>query len=724
MAGPSSQVGVVGFHEPLLAALPHPAWVADLGSGAVLAANRAAELLFGHAAGGLLGRSAVDLLASPEDIAWWAGAAAGELAPLHSDTLLDLAQAGQRQVSRSIAVIGGADAAEAAGKAAGTQVLVTLQDRSAEQHLSQERDALLAELQATLEATADGILVTDAGGRITAFNQRFAELWSLPPDLLQIGESSAVQGWMASCVTDPQGYLSRLQTLRHDPLLQANDPLTLQSGQSFERVTRPLLADGRVQGRVWSFRDLSSGVAAQERIESMALTDALTGLPNRRQLSACVAQAAQGLRRAGSSVALLLIDLDRFRHVNDSLGHENGDRVLLDVAQRIQGCLRHDDVLARVGGDQFAVLVGVAGAPAAEATAQRVLAVVAKPCSVDGATFTLTCSIGIALAPSHGSRIDDLTRHAEAAMRAAKHAGRACWRLHEVRAEGDRRFHMQVDHAMRQALVSNRFRLHYQPLVDLASGEIVGAEALLRWRDPELGEMPPGRFIPVAEESGFIVAIGDWVLSQAVRQAALWHHRGLAVPVAINVSALQFQQPQFVERVASVLAVAGLPASLRELELTESILLHDAAEALQRVHALARLGVRLAIDDFGTGYSSLAYLKRLPVGKLKIDRSFVTGLPTERGDAGIVRAILQMARALGMVVVAEGVETEPQRAFLQEAGCDQFQGFLFAPALDSLSFEARLQAARAGAAATDRVGLLAAVSECAAGAARIRLVSG
>jgi len=249
---------------------------------------------------------------------------------------------------------------------------------------------------------------------------------------------------------------------------------------------------------------------------------------------------------------------------------------------------------------------------------------------------------------------------------------------------------MRLDHAMRQALVSRRFRLHYQPQVALDDGRLVGAEALLRWRDPELGDVPPSRFIPVAEDSGFIVAIGDWVLSQAVRQAALWHQRGQSMPVAVNVSALQFQQPQFVERVASVLAVSGMPAQLLELELTESILVNDADEALRRLQALSALGVRLSIDDFGTGYSSLAYLKRFPIDKLKIDRSFVQGLPGDERDAGIVRAILQMAGALGMKVIAEGVETEAQRAFLQDAGCDSFQGFLFAPALDALSFEQRM----------------------------------
>jgi diguanylate cyclase (GGDEF)-like protein len=473
-------------------------------------------------------------------------------------------------------------------------------------------------------------------------------------------------------------------------LISANDRLVLHSGQMLERVTRPLLRAGRAQGRVWSFRDLSERVAAQERIDALTLHDGLTGLANRRHLSDRVAAAAESVRQGGQGFALLVVDLDRFRHINDNLGQDVGDRVLMDVAQRIQGCLRQDDLLARLSGDQFALLVRPADAAAAEATARRVLNVVAQPSNLDGAQFTLTCSIGVALSPSHGWIVDDLVRHAEAAMRKVKEGGRANFRLHQARAEVDRRSHMRLDHAMRQALVSGRFRLHYQPQVNLVDGRIVGAEALLRWRDPELGEVPPSRFIPVAEDSGFIVALGDWVLSQAVRQAALWMQRGHDVPVAINVSALQFQQAHFVDRVASVLAVSGLPAHLLELELTESILVHDAAEALHRLQALARLGLRLSIDDFGTGYSSLAYLKRFPIGKLKIDRSFVSGLPSDESDAGIVRAVLQMARALGKKVIAEGVETEAQRQFLQLAGCDEFQGFLFAPALDNMSFEQRL----------------------------------
>jgi EAL domain-containing protein (putative c-di-GMP-specific phosphodiesterase class I) len=270
--------------------------------------------------------------------------------------------------------------------------------------------------------------------------------------------------------------------------------------------------------------------------------------------------------------------------------------------------------------------------------------------------------------------------------------------MHQARGEVDRREHIRLDHAMRQALASSRFRLHYQPQFELSSGRLVGAEALLRWRDPQLGEISPARFIPVAEDSGFIIELGDWVLAQAVRQAALWHGRGIAVPIAVNVSALQFQQSHFVDRVSQVLAISGLPADLLELELTESILVHDANDALLRLQALAELGVRLSIDDFGTGYSSLAYLKRFPIGTLKIDRSFVAGLPGDERDVGIVRAVLQMARALGKQVVAEGVETEAQRDFLRSEGCDIAQGWLYAPALDSLSFEHKLLAcSQAGA---------------------------
>ena len=693
----------------LVAGLPDATWIVDAPSRRVVADNAAACKLLGVAAGNLVGRQAESLITTPEDLAFWDEAAAGAVAALQSQATLCTADGRTVHVVRSIRALHDADAA--AGAAPRHYVVVAI-DRSERKRADDEREQVVAELQATLESTADGILVTDLLGRIRAFNRRFAAAWGIPEDLLESRRDEAVHDWMRRSVSDGEGYQRRLQAIQEAPRLSASERLTLRSGRVLERVTRPLWCRGQALGRVYSFRDLSEQLAAQQRIEELSLTDALTGLPNRRQLAEHTARAGQRSRREGGSFALLLIDLDRFRHINDSLGHETGDRVLVDVAQRIRGCMRAGDLLARTGGDQFALLVEGADGGVAEASARRVLDAVAAPYDLDGAQFTLTCSIGGALCPGHGHGADELLRHAEAAVRAVKEGGRGHYRVPKGSRGGDRRADIQLEHAMRQALASGRFRLHYQPQVELRSGRVIGAEALLRWRDPGLGEVPPSRFVPVAEDSGFIVAIGDWVLEQAVRQGAAWRARGLALPIALNVSALQFQQPRFVERVAAVLAASRLPAQLLELELTESILVRDADEALQRLRALARIGVRLAIDDFGTGYSSLAYLKRFPIDKLKIDRSFVQGLPGDDSDSAIVVAILQMARALGLKVIAEGVETESQRRFLLDSGCDEFQGYLHAPALDSLSFEKRLQPAREPAAAAPAEGR------------RVRLVSG
>ncbi len=669
----------------LVDSLPDATWIVDARSRCVVADNAAARALLGRP-DGLVGQPAESLIATPEDMVFWDEAAAGgAAAALQSQTTLCTADGRTLHVARCIRPL-----PHECGAAA-QHYAVVVGDHSERRRAEDELEQVVAELQATLEATADGILVTDLLGRIRAFNRRFAQAWGIPEDLLKAHQDDAVHDWMRRSVPDGQAYQRRLRAIQEATLLSATERLTLHSGTVLERVTRPLWCRGQAMGRVYSFRDLSEQLAAQQRIEAMALTDALTGLPNRRHLAELVAKAIRRSRQEGGSFALLLIDLDRFRQINDSLGHETGDRVLIDVVQRIRSCMRADDLLARTGGDQFALLVEGAETQAAENSARRVLDAVAAPYNLDGAQFTLTCSIGGALCPGNGHTADELVRHAEAAVLAVKDGGRANYRVQKGRRGGDRRADIQLDHAMRQALASGRFRLHYQPQVELRSGRLVGAEALIRWRDPALGEVSPARFIPVAEDSGFIIALGDWVLTQAVRQAAAWHQRGMAMPIAINVSALQFQQPQFVERVAAVLAASGLPPPLLELELTESILVRDADEALQRLQALARIGVRLSIDDFGTGYSSLAYLKRFPIDKLKIDRSFVQGLPGEDSDGAIVVAILQMAGALGMKVIAEGVETESQHRFLLDVGCHEFQGFLYAPALDSLSFENRLQ---------------------------------
>jgi diguanylate cyclase (GGDEF)-like protein len=680
----------------LLDALGEPAWLVDARDLRVLAANAEALALLGLAEAAVLGQDADGLIATPEDLAYWdeARACAGQPwqqgpGSLLSDTTLVDAAGHLVQVTRRIRALGPASAAPQA-------YLVVVHDRSAAQREADERELLLSELQATLESTADGILVTDLAGRIRAFNRRFAQIWGLPESLLTERQDDAVYDWMRRSVVDPEAYTRRLAQIHEATLLQASERITLHSGQVLERVTQPQNSRGRPCGRVWAFRDHTELVSAGLRIEALSSTDALTGLFNRRQMAEAITEAVRQARRSAGTLALLLLDLDRFKQINDSLGHEVGDRVLLDCADRLKTCLRQGDVVARMGGDQFALLVHEADGRGAEATARRVLDAVSQPCAVDGLQFTLTCSVGVALFPADGADAEQLVRHAESAMQRAKQGGRASFRFHQAHQDADMRQRMRLDHAMRQALASQRFRLHYQPQIDLKTGNVVGAEALIRWRDPELGEISPGQFVPVAEETGFIIAIGDWVLEQAVRQAARWRDDGFALPVSVNVSALQFQQADFIDRVHSVLREHQLAGALLELELTESILVHDANEALARLSRLSQLGVRLAIDDFGTGYSSLAYLKRFPIDRLKIDRSFVKGLPADDSDGAIVRAIVQLAQALSMKVIAEGVETEPQRAFLLELGCDEFQGFLYAPALDALSFEQRVRPARSG----------------------------
>lgn len=442
-------------------------------------------------------------------------------------------------------------------------------------------------------------------------------------------------------------------------------------------------AQGLVTQSIGFFKDLTEKKASVERIEQLAYSDVLTGLPNRLMLSQRVDFALRLAERDEGEFAILFLDLDRFKNINDSLGHMFGDRVLVEVGQRMLHCLRQVDTLCRLGGDEFVMYLHQADAEGAKMVAQRVLDSLAQPFHLDGVDFSVGCSIGIAMFPSDGKTLDDMVKSADTAMNRVKERGRGSFRFYQPQMNVALLSRMKMEYSLRQAMQAGRFRLHYQPQVSLSTGKVLGVEALIRWYDPELGSVSPGQFIPVAEESGYIVTIGTWVLCEAVRQAAVWQRQGYCRTVSVNVSALQFQQSDFVERVASALADSGLDPSLLDLELTESILVQDADEALARLRELAGLGVFLSIDDFGTGYSSLAYLKKFPIHKLKIDRSFISGLPDDESDQAIVSAIIQMGRALKLTVIAEGVETIAQRDLLQRLLCDQYQGFLCAPGVSS-----------------------------------------
>ncbi|MEO6033032.1 MAG: EAL domain-containing protein [Burkholderiaceae bacterium] len=681
--------------QALIETLPDAVWLVEPAGLRIVAANRGAGVLAGVAASRLIGKGVLEFAPTPEDLCFWdeVAHASGDLGMgIESESLVRRADGACTPVLRRVSRLPRTPPSGGRIGAADLYV-VTLHDRSETLRVGRALEASVADLQATLESTHDGLLVTDLSGRIRNFNRRFAELWELPDTLLVARDDAAIRDWMRRSVAEPAAYVQRLAEIDDAVRLQASDEIRLASGRVLERMSTPQCTAGLPIGRVQAFRDVTARLAAERRIEVLSFTDALTGLPNRRLLADRAEVALAMAQRAGKQFALLLLNLDRFAAINESLGRALGDRVLLDVAERIKGCVRQVDTVARLGADEFVLLIHQGDAAGAQITAQRLGEALTRPFAQADLSFTVTASMGIALYPNDGPGLDELLRCADAAMREAKNAGRASYRFHRPRAapvDAGGRSMMRLDHAMRQALALGRFRLHYQPQVDIASGGVIGAEALLRWRDPEFGEVSPAEFIPVAEASGFIVPIGAWVLRQAVAQAAAWQAAGRPMVVAVNVSALQFQQPDFVEGVAGVLRDAGLPAPWLELELTESLLIQDAPEAMLRLQALAQLGVRLAIDDFGIGYSNLSYLKRFPIGRLKIDRSFVAGLPADESDAAIVQAIVSMGRALHLQIVAEGVECEAQREILHRIGCDQYQGFLFSRALDVPGFEALL----------------------------------
>lgn len=427
------------------------------------------------------------------------------------------------------------------------------------------------------------------------------------------------------------------------------------------------------------FSDISLQKAQEARIEYLAHHDPLTGLLNRSALSNCVEEAIARARRDGGLMALLLVDLDNFKTINDSLGHLAGDRLLCDVARRLLSQVGERERLIRQGGDEFVfVLSGLSDAAQAAGLAETLLHLFDQPFALDGRDLHTTLSIGISLFPDDGDTPEILLRHADAAMYHAKAGGRNTYRFFAPPMSAAASHRLQLESELWQALSAQQLLLHYQPQVDLPSGRIVGVEALVRWHHPVRGMIAPGEFIPVAEESGLIIPLGHWVLHTACRQAREWLDQGLDMgEMAVNISAHQFRQSDFVASVRRALSDTGLPAERLELEITETAVMHSADSSVSTLAELKAMGVKLAIDDFGTGYSSLAYLRRFPIDRLKIDRAFVADLASDPDAASLVASIIALGRSLGLRLVAEGVETPEQADFLREMACERVQGFHF-----------------------------------------------
>jgi len=453
---------------------------------------------------------------------------------------------------------------------------------------------------------------------------------------------------------------------------------------------------------IGSVRARVAHAMAEERLDFMAHHDALTGLPNRILLHDRFEQAVAMSTRNHSCVAILLLDIDHFQQVNDSLGHGVGDGLLLVVVERLHACIRESDTISRMGGDEFTVLLaGVADPAAIELIAQEIIDVYTEPFHVEGHTLTVTVSIGISIYPNDGVEFDKLFRQADAALYLAKDDGRDTYHFFTEQMNEDAVEHLQLQGQLRKAIENHEFKIFYQPQIDALSGEIIGVEALLRWQHPQLGMISPAKFIPLAERSGLIIPLGEWAIHEACRQGQTWREGATMPPlvIAVNLSAIQFRRGNIVETVAQALARSGFPADCLELELTESILLHDIDTVVDTLHRLKKIDVKLSIDDFGTGYSSLSYLKRLAVDKLKIDQSFVRDMVEDPEDAAIVKAIVQLGHTLQLDVIAEGVENGAQLQLLKDFGCNEVQGYLFSHPIPAEDF-ARLYGkggAKAGA---------------------------
>lgn len=560
--------------------------------------------------------------------------------------------------------------------------------RAAEESLFLEKERA----EVTLNSIGDAVLTTDLTGNVTYLNLVAEELtgWSreeaLGRPLAEVFK--IVDGTTRQVALNPaQRAMSENKTvgLTADCVLIRRDGVEM----AIEDSGAPIHSrSGRIEGAVLVFHDVSESRAMKQKMAHLAQHDFLTGLPNRALLNERLSQAIGLADRHRRQVALMFVDLDNFKYVNDSLGHMIGDQLLQAVAASLSDCVRGTDTISRQGGDEFVILLAEIEQPRDVINvAEKLLAALAVPLQISGHEIHVTLSIGISIYPDDGADAETMMRNADTAMYAAKTGGRNNYQFFKSEMNTHMVRRMMIENGLRRAVKRGEFMLHYQPQIDLASGRIAGIEALIRWQDPELGIIYPEQFILIAEESGLIVPIGRWVLREACRQVKAWLDAGLgAVPVAVNISAAEFRCKDFREGVAMILKETGLPPRYLELELTENVLMRDAEASISELQALKAMGLHLAIDDFGTGYSSLSYLKRFPIDTLKIDQSFVRDVATNEDDAIIVGAVIGMGRNLKQRVIAEGVETLEQFSFLCAKQCAQGQGFRFSHPMSAEDF--------------------------------------
>jgi diguanylate cyclase (GGDEF)-like protein/PAS domain S-box-containing protein len=572
------------------------------------------------------------------------------------------------------------------GVAAHTFAVVILRDTEA--LLCAERElAMIAQVFAN---SLEGILITDLSGVIVRVNRAFTEITGYQPGDVMGKKPSLLR----SGVDDETLFAHirpRLEEGGHwqgELLNRRRDGTLFPASISISAVNN---SRGEMQGLITSFRDITESKSSEERIRHLAYYDPLTALPNRTLFSDRLQQEMQRAQRSNRLVALLFLDLDRFKEVNDSMGHGIGDQLLKQVADRLQQCVRADDTVARMGGDEFTIILcdlpsRARAVASATSVSEKIMQALAQPFWLVGREIFLSTSIGIALCPYDGEEAPLLLRNADTAMYHAKESGKNNFQFYAESMNARSAERLDLQSAMHRAVIDEQFELRYQPIVRLRDRRLIGAEALLRWRHPQKGLISPSEFVPIAEESGLIVPIGAWVLEKACRQLAAWQADGIHIErIAVNLSARQFSDGDLAGTVIRALDSSGVAADQLELELTESILMDDVGHSLGQLQDLKAMGVRLAIDDFGTGYSSLNYLKQFPLNCLKIDRAFVRELADEQ-DQRIVRAIIALARSFNLEVLAEGIEDTEQLQALEALGCDKGQGFYFSRPLTGEEF--------------------------------------
>ncbi|PWY40870.1 bifunctional diguanylate cyclase/phosphodiesterase [Pseudomonas sp. RW409] len=562
--------------------------------------------------------------------------------------------------------------------------------RDISQQRRAEKDLRMA--ATVFEHSTSAILITDPAGYIVQANEAFSRVsgYAVSQVLDQLPNMLTVDEQQEAHLR----YV--LKQLHQHSTWEGEVWLKRRNGEHYPAwvgITAVLDDEGDLASYVCFFTDISERKASEQRIHRLAYYDALTHLPNRTLFQDRLHTALQSAERQKSWVVLMFLDLDRFKPINDSLGHAAGDRMLKEMATRLLDCVDDDDTVARMGGDEFTLLLQPRTSREialnrAIHVAEQILASLVKPFVLEGREFFVTASIGIALSPQDGNELSQLMKNADTAMYHAKERGKNNFQFYQADMNASALERLELESDLRHALEQQEFILYYQPQFSGDGKRLTGAEALLRWRHPRRGLVPPGDFIPVLEELGLVVDVGDWVISEACRQLKAWHQAKVRVPkVSVNISARQFSDGQLGMRIATILKDTGLPPACLELELTESILMREVSEAMQILDGLKNLGLSIAVDDFGTGYSSLNYLKQFPIDVLKIDRTFVDGLPSGEQDAQIARAIIAMAHSLNLAVIAEGVETHEQLDFLREHGCDEVQGYLFGRPMPANSFE-------------------------------------